>query len=386
MNALTRGALLATTLGALVWAWSWFGRADPLPRPVAPSPVPVVTAPVRQGDVPIVIRGLGTVAAFNVATIRSQVTGYLESVDFVEGKSVVKGDVLAHIDPRIYQARLDEAKGKLQADEAQIANVETNLGRNEPLLKQGFATDIEVTGQKAKVAELQSTLASDRAAIAYAQTELDYATLKAPFAGITGIRLIDIGNLVRPTDPGGIVVLTQVQPISVLFTVAATSIPALQEAFARGPVATTVFDKTGVQQLDTGSLLLIDNQAQIRSGTVELKANFPNVRQQLWPGTFVVAEVTTSVVKDALTVPTDALQDNDHGPYVFVVGADRKVAIRSVVVSQRMGGTALISKGLKAGETVVVQGQYRLEPGVAVAETSGDQVSSTTPASVGLLP
>lgn len=362
-------------------------RGGGTPAPSEPGPpVPVVTTQVRQGDVPIVLRGLGTVAAYNVATIRSQVQGYLDSVDFIEGRAVKKGDVLARIDPSIFQARLDQAKGKLAADQAQVGNVQTNLGRSEPLLKQGYATDIQVTGQKAKVSELQSDVQSTRAAVAYAQAEFDFATLRAPFAGVTGFRLIDIGNLVRPSDPGGIVVLTQVQPISVVFTIPSVDIPAVQAALARGPVAADVFDQTGRHRLDTGTLLLVDNQAQVRSGTVQLKADFPNARRQLWPGTFVTGEVTTSVVKDALSVPTNALQQNDKGQYVYVVDAQKRASIRPVEVSQRRKATALIAKGLSAGETVVVQGQYRLVPGSTVVETRPDEVADTTAASVGLLP
>ncbi len=226
----------------------------------------------------------------------------------------------------------------------------------------------------------------DQAALDYARTELDFATLRAPFDGVTGLRLIDIGNVIQPSDPSGIVVLTQVQPISTVFTLPTDDIPQVQAALARGPVTVTIYNQAGTRMLDTGPLLLIDNEAEPKSGTVQLKVNTPNAERQLWPGAFANVEVTTSVVKDALTIPTNAVQQNDQGQYVFVVGYDHKVAIRSIKVAQRVRGVALISEGLKAGETVVVQGQYSLVPGTEVVAAPPDQVSDTTTASAGMLP
>jgi multidrug efflux system membrane fusion protein len=348
--------------------------------------VPVVTTAVQQQDVPIVLTGLGIVQALNTATIRSQVTGILERVDFTEGQTVKKGDVLAQIDPRIYQAQLDQARAQLARDQALLANQQTNLGRNEPLLQRGFATDQQVAGERAQISQTQSTTKADQALIDNAQTQLDFTTLRAPFDGVTGLRLIDIGNVIHPTDPGGLVVLTQLQPISVLFTLPAADIPAVQAALGRGAVQATVYDQAGTKKLDSGTLLLINNQADPNSGTVQLKATFPNAERQLWPGTFVNAEVTTSVVKSAVTVPTDAVQQNDKGQFVFVVGSDQKVSTRQVQIGQRVRGVALVSDGLKAGETVVVQGQYRLTPGTVVTASTPAQVPNTTTASAGMLP
>lgn len=356
-------------------------------RPTASTPaVPVVTAAVRQQDVPIILTGIGTVQALNRVVIRSQVTGYLESVAFTEGQSVRRGDVLARIDPRIYQAKLDTAQAQLGRDQALLTNRQVNLQRNEPLEQRGYASEQAVTGEKAQIAQSENAVKGDQAAVAYATTELDFATLRAPFDGVTGLRLIDIGNVIQPSDPGGIVVLTQVRPISVVFTLPTDAIPQVQAALARGPVPTTVSNQAGTRTLDTGALLLIDNEAQPRSGTVKLKANFPNGERQLWPGAFVNAEVTTSVVRDALTIPTDAVQRSDTGAFVFVVGSDHKVAIRAVQVAQRVRGVALISEGLKVGETVVVQGQYSLVPGTEVVAASPGQVPNTTTASAGMLP
>lgn len=358
----------------------------PTPEAGAPAPVPVVTAAVRTQDVPIVLTGVGTVNALNLATIRSQVTGYLQSANFTEGQFVKRGDVLARIDPRIYQARLEQAQAQLAKDQALVANQKTNLARDEPLLQKGFATDQQVVSERAQIAQSESALKGDQATIDYAQTELDFTTLRAPFDGVTGIRRIDIGNIVNPTDTNGIVVLTQVQPISVLFTLPTSDIAAVQAALSRGPVAATAYDQSGDRKLDTGSLLLINNQADPRSGTVQLKAVFPNAERQLWAGSFVNAQVTTSVEKGALTIPTNALQVSDKGQFVYVVGADDTVSVRSVKVRQRTRGVALVAEGLKDGETVVVQGQYRLKPGTRITPASPDQVPDTSTASAGMLP
>jgi membrane fusion protein, multidrug efflux system len=343
-------------------------------------------APVKREDVPITLTGIGTVNALNVATIRAQVTGYLKSTQFKEGQFVKRGDVLAQIDPRIYQARLEQAQAQLAKDQALLNNQQINLGRNEPLLQRGYATDQQVTGEKAMIAQTQSGLKGDQAAIDYAQTELDFTTLRAPFDGITGIRRIDIGNVIHPTDSDGIVVVTQVQPISVVFTLPTSDIPAVQTALARGAVSATVYDQSGERMLDTGTLLLINNQAEPQSGTVQLKAQFPNAERQLWPGTFVNVQVATSVEKGALTVPTNAVQLNDKGSFVYVVGTDKTVTTRPIKVRQRTRGVALIAEGLKDGESVVVQGQYRLKSGTPITPATPDQVPDISTASAGMLP
>jgi multidrug efflux system membrane fusion protein len=341
---------------------------------------------VQQQDVPLILTGIGTVQALNTAVIRSQVTGILEQVKFTEGQAIKRGDVLAQIDPRVYQAQVNQAKAQLSRDEALLTNQRINLQRNEPLLQRGYATDQQVTGERAQIAQTQSTLEADQAMIDNAQTQLDFATLRAPFDGITGVRLTDVGNLVYANSSPGVVVLTQMQPISVVFTLPASAISAVQAALERGPLSTTVYDQSGQNKLDEGNLLLINNQADPKSGTVQLKANFPNARRQLWPGTFVNVAVTTSVAKGALTVPTDAIQQNDRAQFVYVVGSDQAVSGRPVKIEQRVRGTALVSDGLTAGETVVVQGQYRLTPGTKVVRASPDQVPNTTTASAGMLP
>ena len=354
--------------------------------PEPPPPVPVVTAPVQQGDVPIILGGLGTVQAMNTAVIRAQVSGLLQSVDFTEGQNVKRGDLLAQIDPRPQQARLSQAEAQLARDQQQLSNTGVNLNRNLPLLSKGFATDQQVTDQKSQVAELQNTVKSDEAAVQDAQTQLSYTSLVAPFDGVTGIRTLDVGNVINPGNTTGLVTVTQVHPIAVVMTLPTKNIPDVQAALAAGPVGAAVFDQAGDKQLDEGKLLLINNQANANSGTVQLKAIFPNLKRQLWPGTFVNVQLAVRTVRNGLTVPTNALQQGADGQTVFVVGPDNKVSSQKVEVEQRERGVALVSQGLKPGQTVVVQGQYRLADGTEVKPSKPSQVADESAATSGMLP
>src|SRR5271165_4513982 len=364
----------------------WRFADQTAPAPAAASPVPVVTAQVQQHDEPIVLSGIGTVEALNTASIQSQVTGVLEEVDFTEGQTVKKGDVLAKIDPRLYQAALKQAQGQLAKDTALHAQAESDLARYEKLGTENSIALQQVADQKFLVAQYAAAMETDQGLIKSDQTQLDYTTLRAPFDGVTGLLQIQIGNLIQPTNTTGIVVLMQVQPISVVFTLPNVDIASVQEAMTRGPVQATVYDQSGSKQLDVGTLLAINNQAAPTSGTVQLKAIFPNQHRQLWPGTFVNVDVTTSVVHNTLTIPTNALQQNDKGQFVYVVGADNRVSIEPVEVTQRLHAVALISKGLQAGDTVVVQGQYRLTPGTLVAAAKPSEAPDPSTASAGMLP
>ena len=364
----------------------WRSADQPASAPPAASPVPVVTAQVQQHDEPIVLSGIGTVQALNMASIQSQVTGVLEEVDFVEGQTVKKGDVLAKIDPRLYQAALDQAQGQLAKDTALHAQAQSDLARFQKLGTQDSIALQQVADQQFLVAQDAAAMETDKGVIASDQTQLDYTTLRAPFDGVTGILQIQIGNLIQPSNTTGIVILTQVQPISVVFILPNADIASVQEAMARGTVQATVYDQSGTKELDVGTLLALNNQAASTSGTVQLKAIFPNAHRQLWPGTFVNVDLTTSVVKNALTVPTNALQQNNSGQFVYVVGADKRVSVQPVEVTQRLHAVALIAKGLQAGETVVVQGQYRLTPGTLVVATAPSNVLNPSTASSGMLP
>jgi membrane fusion protein, multidrug efflux system len=383
----TKLALSAFAVALVTGGIVLYSRRDRDQPPAAPAAaVPVVTAQVQQRDEPIVLSGIGTVEALNTASIQSQVTGVLEEVDFTEGQTVKKGDILAKIDPRLYEAALAQAQGQLAKDTALHAQAESDLARYQKLGTENSIALQQVADQQFLVAQDAAAMVTDQGLIKSDQTQLDYTTLRAPFDGVTGLLQIEIGNLIQPTNTTGIVVLTQVQPIAVVFILPQADIAAVQTAMAKGPVQATVYDQNGSKQLDVGKLLSINNQALPTSGTVQLKAIFPNEHRQLWPGTFVNVDLTTSVVPNALTIPTNALQQNDKGQFVFVVGADKRVSVRPVEVAQRLHAVALISKGLQAGETVVVQGQYRLTPGTLVAATAPSEAPNPSTASSGMLP
>jgi membrane fusion protein, multidrug efflux system len=387
MHVPYKSALGIVALAAAAFAVIHWRSADQLASaPAAASPVPVVTAQVQQHDEPIVLSGIGTVQALNMASIQSQVTGVLEEVDFVEGQTVKRGDVLAKIDPRLFEAALAQAQGQLAKDTALHAQAQSDLARFQRLGKEDSIALQQVADQQFLLAQDAAAMETDKGVIASDQTQLDYTTLRAPFDGVTGLLQIEIGNLIQPTNTTGIVILTQVQPIAVVFLLPNADIASVQEAMTRGLVQATVYDQSGTNKLDLGTLLSINNQAAPTSGTVQLKAIFPNQHRQLWPGTFVNVDLTTSVVKNALTVPTNALQQNDGGQFVFVVGADNRVKIEPVEVTQRLHAVALIAKGLQAGETIVVQGQYRLKPGTLVVATAPSNVLNTSTASSGMLP
>jgi multidrug efflux system membrane fusion protein len=387
MHVPYKSALGVVALAAAAFAVIHWRSADqPASAPAAAAPVPVVTAQVQQHDEPIVLSGIGTVQALNMASIQSQVTGVLEEVDFVEGQTVKKGDILAKIDPRLYQAALDQAQGQLAKDTALHAQAQSDLARFQTLGREDSIAIQQVADQQFLVAQDAAAMETDQGVIKSDQTQLDYTTLRAPFDGVTGILQIQIGNLIQPSNTTGIVILTQVQPISVVFILPNADIASVQEAMARGTVQATVYDQSGTKELDVGTLLALNNQAASTSGTVQLKAIFPNEHRQLWPGTFVNVDLTTSVVKNALTVPTNALQQNNSGQFVYVVGADKRVSVQPVEVTQRLHAVALIAKGLQAGETVVVQGQYRLTPGTLVVTTAPSNVLNPSTASSGMLP
>jgi len=404
----TKSVLASAAIALLAGGFVLYLRrdGDQGPAPAPPQPIPVIATTVQQHDVPIVLTGLGTVTALNTATVRSQITGLLISVDFREGQSVKKGDVLAQIDPRTYQALLDEAQATLVHDQAILQDDERNLQRYIELVKQDSAARQMRDDQQALVDEFNAQVKNDQAAIANAKAQLSYTSLVAPFDGVTGIRLLDVGNIITPPTSAAtaattattqstaaatnaLVVVTQVQPISVIFTLATTSIPEVQDAMAKGPVEAIAFSQDGKTQLDTGALLVVNNQADPGSGTVQLKAQFPNQQRHLWPGTFVNVRLVTSTQHDGLTIPLDAIQQGPQGRVVFVVGQDHKVTIRPVSVRQSLNGEALIDEGLSAGETVVVRGQYRLSPGTLVTLANPNDpnaVPNPSTASSGMLP
>jgi multidrug efflux system membrane fusion protein len=356
----------------------------------APSPVPVTAAHARKGNVPIVLEGLGTVTPLNTATIHTQVQGTLDSVDFVEGQVVKRGDLLAKIDPRVFEAQVDQAEAALARDQASLKNAQLNLGRTQPLAARGFATQQLLDTQGSQVTQGEGTVALDKAALEAAQTQLSYTTITAPFDGITGIRRIDPGNIVHPTDATGLVVLTQLQPIGVIFTLPSTEIPDVQKAIASGEASVEAYDAANKQKLDHGSLMLIDNQVDASTGTVQLKASFPNQAKNLWPGSFVNVHLAIAVRHDAVTVPLTAVQQGPTTAFVYVIDPkNHVVSTRDVEAGQSRDGRVLIEKGLSGDEAVVTAGQYRLTPGTAVVIVPDDRrdiVQNATTASAGMLP
>jgi membrane fusion protein, multidrug efflux system len=376
--------------------WQHFLHGPSAAKPELPPPVPVIAATVQKQNFPIVLTGIGNVTALNSATVRSLVTEQILSIDFKDGQLVKKGQLLAQLDPSTYQAQLDQAEANLARDEAHLENGRINLGRYIPLQKQGFAPAQQVATQQAKIAQEEATIKGDQAAIEYAKTQLGYTKLVAPFDGVAGIRLLDVGNIIHattsrgsPSEPNALVVINQVQPITVMFTLGAADIPEVQEALAKGPVKAIALSADGKTELDAGTLAALDNQANTTSGTINLKATFPNPDRKLWPGMFVNVRVVTQVQENGLTVPLDAVQQGPQGQYVFVVGPDHKVTMQPVSVRETLNGEALIDKGLSAGETVIVRGQYRLTPGTVVSLADPNDpaaVPNPTPASAGLLP
>ena len=340
--------------------------------PAAPS-VTVVASVVAQHDVPIYLTGVGTVIAYNTDIVRSQIQGQLTSVNFTEGQTVHTGDLLAQIDPRPYQAQIDQLTANRDRDKAQLANALANLNRYTPLEQKGFATTQLLDTQKAQVSQLQNAVKADEALIEAANVQLSYTRLTSPIDGVTGIRQIDVGNVIHPTDPNGLVVVTQIEPISLIFTLPETVLPQIQQQQQKtqGPLAVLAYSQDNTIKLDEGTLGLVNNQILQTTGSIQLKANFPNKAHRLWPGELVNARLLLDTRHDGLTVPASVVQRGPQGAYAYVINPDTSVAIRSIKVAQVSEGQALIDSGLSANEQVVVDGQYKLQPGTHVTILHG---------------
>src|SRR5215470_15748269 len=294
----------------------------------APPAVPVVAGVVASHDVPIYLRGVGTVIAYNTTVVRSQIQGELTGISFTEGQTVKAGDLLAQIDPRPYQAQLGQMKANRDRDQAQLVNALGNLGRYTDLQSKGFASAQLSDTQKAQVAQLQAAIKADEAMIAAAEVQLSYTRLTSPIPGVTGVRQIDVGNIIHPTDPNGLVVVTQVEPISLIFTLPQTDLPEIQDAMAKGPLKVIAYSQDNKLKLGEGKLLLVNNEIAGTTGTVQLKAEFPNHEHRLWPGQLVNARLLMETRKDALTVAGSAVQQGQNGAYVYVVKPDKTIELR----------------------------------------------------------
>jgi len=349
-----------------------FERAAPRAATTPPA-VPVVAGTVVQHDVPIYLTGVGTVIAYNTVIVRSQIQGQIASINFTEGQAVHTGDLLSQIDPRPYQAQVDQVTATRDRDQAQLVNAQANLARYTQLGDKGWATPQLVETQKAQVAQLQSAIKADEALIEAAQIQLSYTRLTSPIDGVTGLRQVDIGNIIHPTDPNGLVVVTQIEPISLIFTLPESNLPQIQEQEqkTKQPLTVLAYSQDNTIKLDEGTLALVNNEILQTTGSIQLKANFPNKTHRLWPGELVNARLLLDTRHDGLTVPAGVLQQGPQGAYAYVINPDRSVAIRPIKVAQVSEGQALIDSGLQANEQVVVDGQYKLQPGTHVTILTG---------------
>ena len=330
------------------------------------APVPVTVTNVLTRDVPVYLHGLGTVQAINAVAIRTQVDGKLQSVNFTEGQQVRRGDVLAVVDPRPFQAAVDQAKAKRVEDEAQLVSDQKDLDRFKTLVVKGAGTQQAVDQQQAKVDNLKATIEADQAAIESVETQLSYATIVAPIDGNVGFRQVDAGNIVHAADQIPITMLTQIKPAMAVFTLPQRDLGPVREAMVKGSVLVLAFDQDNTHQLATGTLLLIDNQIDQTTSTIRLKASFPNEDERLWPGEFVRTRVLVETLKQAATIPSDAVQRSAQGPFAWVIADGDIAESRPIVVGPADGDMTVIANGLKPGERVVVSGQYRLRQGSKV--------------------
>jgi membrane fusion protein, multidrug efflux system len=389
-NGWVAAAALAAVVGG--GAYLWFAvPSDSAPPPGPPSPaasrpVPVTSGKVAIEDFPIYRVGIGTVQAYNTVTVKVRVDGELQKVFFKEGQDVKQGDVLGIVDPRPFEAQLHQAEADKASNEAKLANAKLDLVRFNTLVTREFASRQSVDTQNALVAQLQAAVMHDQAVIDNAQVQLGYTTIAAPLSGRTGVRLIDQGNLVHANDSIGLVVITQIKPIAVIFTLSQQFLPEISRAMRSGPVKVLAYDQDNRSVLGEGELALIDNQVDQSTGSARFKAIFPNEDERLWPGAFVNAWLRVDVRRGPV-VPMSAVQAGPEGSYAFVIRGDDTVQMRSVRIAGSWQGKALIESGLSPDdERVVVDGQYKLRQGVRVVDageakdTAGKTAEAGAPA------
>jgi membrane fusion protein, multidrug efflux system len=354
-------AAAAVALGVVLIAWQWLGR-KPATEKAAPA-IAVELATAQRADVPVYLEGLGTVQAFYTVTATARVDGQIQKIGFTEGQEVKKGALLAQIDPRPYQAALGVAIATRDKDRAQLTNAGRDMERYTLLAPEDLASKQTVDTQQALIAQLTAQVKGDEAAIDNARTQLDYTSIKSPINGRTGIRQVDPGNNVHAADTTGIVVVTQLEPISVIFTLPEEAFGELSAALQRGPVTATALSRDGTEELDRGIVALIDNQIDQTTGTIRVKATLPNKQRRLWPGEFVNLRALTRTQHAVLTIPASALERGPEGLFTYVVRADSTVAVAQLSASEPANGVVVVQKGLEAGDRVVISNQYRLQPG-----------------------
>jgi multidrug efflux system membrane fusion protein len=342
------------------------------------EPVPVLVTAARAADVPVYLDGVGTARALNTVTVRPQVDGKLINISFTEGQDVPKGFVLAKIDPTTYQAQYDQTVAKKAQNEALLANARLDLERYSRLAQTNAVNKQQLDTQKSLVKQLEAQVKADQAAIDNAHAILSYTDIVAPIGGRTGIRLVDEGNLVRASD-AGIVVITQIRPIAVFFNLPQQELPELNSGLAKGPLPVEAFGADNSNALDSGKVLVIDNQVDQTTGTVKLKAEFPNANLQLWPGQFVNVRVLIDTLRQVVVVPTAAVQRGPNGTFAYVLKDDGTVTVRRVTLTQQNDVQAVLATGLQAGERVVTTGFARLTEGTAVTASSAEEAGQVAP-------
>jgi multidrug efflux system membrane fusion protein len=375
--------VLAAIGAAGYFGWQRFygpeavAKAESAKKAAARRPaVPVTIATVEKADFPVYLTGLGTVQGFNTVQVRTRVDGQIDKIAFQEGQLVKEGDLLAEIDPRPFQATLDQAKAKKAQDEANLANANLDLQRYTKLGE--FATRQQTDTQRSTVAQLTAQIAADDAAISNAQTQLDYTQIKSPITGIVGLRQVDVGNIVNAATQTGIVSVAQIEPIAVIFTAPEDQLPYISEAQKVSPLKVIAITTDGKKPLADGTLAVINNQVDTTSGTIRLKAVFDNKTHTLWPGQSVSTRLLVKTLRDAMVVPDDAIQHSTNGLYAYAVSQDNKAELRKVKVSQSIDGRSVVDEGLKPGERVITGGQFKVQPGTIVTTavaSSGDAPS-----------
>ncbi len=346
--------------------------------------VPVAAVPARAGDMPVYLRGLGNVTAFNSVTVRTRVDGQLMSVDFQEGQHVNKGDLLAEIDPRPFQVQLEQAEGQLARDQAQLHDAQVNLARYQTLWQEGVIPKQQLDTQAATVGQFEGAIKADQGAVDSAKLNLTYAKITAPISGRIGLRLVDAGNVVHSTDQNGLAIIDQMQPISVIFTIPADSLPPVLSKLRAGQhPRVDAYDREDRVKIASGSLLTVDNQIDPTTGTSRLKAIFDNADGALFPNQFVNCRLLIDVKHGAVIVPAAAIQHGPQGAYVYVIKPDRAADLRPVAVGITEGSETSIEKGVRAGELVVTDGQDKLQAGTKVeirtAANSDAEVGRASP-------
>jgi len=383
-----RGLTILVVLGAVAAAlgYVFFGMQAQQQRTggrgarsAASGPVPVLATAAVSSDVPVYLNAVGTTKALNTVTVRPQIDGKLIAVNFQEGQDVKKGDILAQIDPTTFKATYDQAVAKKAQDEALLANAKNDLTRYEQLAATNAINRQQADTQRSLVAQYTAQTRSDQAAIESAQATLGYADIRAPLDGRTGIRQVDVGNIVHASDSTGIVVITQIKPIAVTFNVPQQDIQTINDAFAKGPLAADALRSDNSKVIESGKLTVVDNQVDSSTGTVKLKAEFPNASVQLWPGQFVNVRLLVDTLKNVTIIPTGAVQRGPNGTFVYVVGDDSKAAMRPIKIERQDENQTVIASGIKPGDKVVTNGFVRLTDGTQVTIGGATPAATTAP-------